>query len=123
MAVDACQLKVSFKNGMKNFNTQYLTVLMMAVMVYAASLHSKDGTLKEIREEALELNKTLNQDKFLCLAEKALKRNRHRESFKKTDKLIRQLFQYNQKHTNSCVLLNTNASFTLQALLDQIEIC
>ncbi|KAK1904026.1 Microtubule cross-linking factor 1 [Dissostichus eleginoides] len=126
---------------MKNFNAQYLMVLMMAVMVYAASLHSKDDTLEEIREEALELNKTLNQtdlllmvtkieryqndsvDKFLCLAEKALKRNRHRESFKKTDKLIRQLFQYNQKHTNSCVFLNTNASFTLQALLEKIVNC
>ncbi|KAF3838192.1 hypothetical protein F7725_009960 [Dissostichus mawsoni] len=108
---------------MKNFNTQYLTVLMMAVMVYAASLHSKDGTLKEIREEAIELNKTLNQDKFLCLAEEALKRNRHSESFNKTDKLIRQLFQYNRKHTNSCVLLNTNARFTLYVLLNEIVTC
>ncbi|KAF3838191.1 hypothetical protein F7725_009959 [Dissostichus mawsoni] len=108
---------------MKNFNTQYLTVLMMAVMVYAASLHSKDGMLKEIREEALELNKTLNQDKFLCLAEEALKRNRRRESFNKTDKLIRQLFQYNRKHINSCDRLNTNATCTLSVLLNKIVTC
>ncbi|KAL3044990.1 hypothetical protein OYC64_013292 [Pagothenia borchgrevinki] len=113
---------------------------MMAVMVYAASLHSTDGTLKEIQEEAGKLNKSLNEtdlllwvtkiernqtdsvDKFLCLAQKALARINDAELLNKTDKLIRQLLQYNLKHTTSCVL-NTNVRSTLKALLDQIEIC
>ncbi|KAL3044993.1 hypothetical protein OYC64_013293 [Pagothenia borchgrevinki] len=112
---------------------------MMAVMVYAASLPSTDGTLKVIREEAGKLNKSLNEthffsvtkiernqtdsvDKFLCLAQKALARINDAELLNKTDKLIRQLLQYNLKHTTSCVL-NTKVRSTLKALLDQIEIC
>ncbi|KAJ4946582.1 hypothetical protein JOQ06_024246 [Pogonophryne albipinna] len=71
----------------------------MAVMVYAASLHSTADMLKDIRQEARKLSnddKFLTQDKFLCLAEKALARVNDTELFNKTDKLIRQLLQYNR---------------------------
>ncbi|KAI4818940.1 hypothetical protein KUCAC02_004227 [Chaenocephalus aceratus] len=112
---------------MKNFNTQYLTVLMkMAVMVYAASLHSTADMLKDIRQEAGKLsndNKSPTQDTFLCLAEMALARINETELFNKTDKLIRQLLQYNRNHTTSCVLNTTSVEITLKALLDQIKTC
>ncbi|KAK5925223.1 hypothetical protein CgunFtcFv8_017764 [Champsocephalus gunnari] len=115
----------------------------MAVMVYAASLHSTTDLLKDIRQEAGKLsndNKSLTQsdldlwvtkiecnqtdvDTFLCFANRALNRTRHINSFNKTDKLIRQLNQYNWNHTTSCVANMTNVEITLKALLDDIKTC
>ncbi|KAK5864943.1 hypothetical protein PBY51_016143 [Eleginops maclovinus] len=120
---------------MKNFNTQYLMVLMMIEMVYSAP-HSKN-LMKQIREETVNLLESKNMilhmfvpmttitdcpRNVFCLAEKALKMPNNTEFLNFTDKLARQLSQYNQNHSFPCTL-NTNEKIKLVKLLKDLKDC